>query len=398
MGKITQVIAADDALKAAGLQRVAESESPQHAQLYNNPPLTRQSSPWHASVDGIHLALQVVFRAYVDLRARLVAIQESAGHKGEAHSKGIEHLQVGPYLVRVWPTGSRNDRSGPFFKFVIEYAGIVIMIQDRAAPKGDCPNIIVHIGGLVCLELGDLGALELAYDIIRHLGGEIDRVKLSRVDFCVDMPGVGMDEFAAAANERRYVSRLKRYRDIESGDRDKEFCGLTTRFGKLPLQLAVYDKLAEVHVGRNSRKLELMMARRWNGEMPAQAVRVEFRLWREKLREFGVDTPEDFYRKRRTMIDYLCRDWFRFTAGPVDRQNTMRAITLPLWVDVHEAFAEWAGQPNGEVLEPLPKGPVDVTNLLKSGYGLLRAIGRAQEREAVPFDDYCAWVLEDGLV
>ena len=367
------------------------SQAVQNSSVYNNPPATSHRCPWHVAVDRIHLALQVVFRVYADLRTRLVAIQESAGHKGETHSKGIEYLQVGPYLVRVWPTGSRNDRSGPFFKFVIEYAGIVIMIQDRSAPNGDCPNVIVHIGGLVCLERGDLGALELAYDVIRHLGGEIDHVALSRIDFCVDMPDVGMDEFALAANERRYVSRLVRHRGWESD-------GRTVLFGKLPLQLEVYDKRAEVLSKQNARQRALMLDRRWNGVIPRQAVRVEFRLGRAKLREFGIDTPEDFYRKRRTLIDYLCTQWFKFTIGPVDRQNTTRAITLPLWTQVHEAFAAWAGQPNGEILAPLPRGPVDVTGLLRSGYGILRAIGRAQDRDAVGYDEYCAWVEEEGLV
>ena len=368
------------------------SQAIHNPSVYNNPPATSHPAPWHPAVDRANLALLVAIRDYPSLRSRLVAIQESAGHKGETHHKGIEHLQLGPYLVRVWPTGSRNGRSGPFFKFVIEYAGVVIMIQDRAAPKNECPNIIVHIGGLVCLELGDLGCLELAYDVIRHLGGEIDHVALSRIDICVDMPGVSMDEFANAASERRYVSKLKRHRDIESD-------GRTVQFGQLPLQLAIYDKRAEVLSKQNARQRALMLDRRWGGSvMPAQAVRVEFRIWREKLREFGIDTPEDFYRKRRTLIDYLCKDWFKFTDGPVDRANTTRAVTLPLWLEVGDAFAAWAGQPNGEVLEPLPRGPVDVTNLLKSGYGLLRAIGRAQDRQAVGYDDYCAWVLEDGLV
>ena len=357
----------------------------------NNPPPTSHPAPWHAAVDGTRLVLEVVFPGYPALRARLQAVKDSAGHKGETHSKGIEHAQFGPYLVRVWPTGSRIGKEGPYFAFVGEYAGIVIKIQDRAAPKNECPNVLVEIDGLVCLELGDLGCLELACDIIRRLGGEIDHIKLSRVDFCVDMPGVGTDEFAAAAAERRYVSRLKRHRGWESD-------GRTVQFGKLPLQLVIYDKLAEVMTKQNPRRQALMVDRRWNGAVPAQAVRVEFRLGRTKLREFGIDTPEDFYRKRRTLVDYLCRDWFRFTADPVDRANTTRAATLPLWLDVHEAFAVWAGQSNGEVLEPLPHGPVDVTGLLRSGYGLLRAIGRAQDRQAVGFEDYCAWVEEEGLV
>ena len=356
----------------------------------NNPPSTSHPSPWHAAVDGTRLALEVVFPGYPALRARLQAVKDSAGHKGETHSKGIEHAHFGPYLVRVWPTGSRIGKEGPYFAFVGEYAGIVIKIQDRAAPKNECPNVLVEIDGLVCLELGDRGALELAYDLIRQMGGEIDQVKLSRIDFCVDMPGVGMDEFAAAANERRYVSRLKNHRGWESD-------GHTVLFGKLPLQLEVYDKLAEVRASRNSRKLALMMARRWKGVMPAQAVRVEFRLWRDKLKAFGIDTPEDFYRKRRTLIDYLCTQWFRFTTDPVDRLNTTRAVTLPLWEQVHEAYAAWAGQPNGEVLAPLPKGPVDVTGLLKQGHGVLKAIGRAQDREVVGYDTYCDWVQGEAL-
>jgi len=353
----------------------------------NNPPATSHPSPWHAAVDGTRLALEVVFPGYPALRARLQAVKESAGHKGETHSKGIEHAHFGPYLVRVWPTGSRIGKEGPYFAFVGEYAGIVIKIQDRAAPKNECPNVLVENDGLVCLELGDRGALDLAYDLIRHLGGEIDQVKLSRIDFCVDMPGVGMDEFDAAVNERRYVSRLKRHRGWESD-------GRTVQFGKLPLQLVIYDKLAEVMSKQNPRRQALMVDRRWNGAVPAQAVRVEFRIGREKLKAFGIDTPEDFYRKRRTLVDYLCRGWFRFTSNPVDRLNTTRAITLPLWEQVHEAFAAWAGQPNGEVLAPLPRGPVDVTGLFRQSYGVTKAIGRELGKDVVDFDAHSSLVME----
>ena len=360
----------------------------------NNPPPTSHSAPWHAAVDRANLALEVIFPGYPDLRPRLQAVKDSAGHKGETHSKGIEHAHFGPYLVRVWPTGSRIGKEGPYYAFVGEYAGIVIKIQDRAAPKNECPNVLVEIDGLVCLELGDRGALELTYDLIRQMGGEIDQVKLSRIDVCLDMPGVGMDEFAAAAAEWRYVSRLRNHWGWESGDREKKSSGRTVLFGKLPLQLEVYDKLAEVRASRNSRKLELMMARRWNGEMPAQAVRVEFRVGRAKLRELGIDSPDDFYRKRRVLVDYLCCDWFRFTDGPVDRANTTRAATLPLWAQVHEAFAAWAGQPNGEKLEPLPRGPVDVTGLFRQSYGVTKAIGRELGKDVVDFDAHSSLVME----
>ena len=358
--------------------------------VYNNPPATSHQAPWHPAVDRTNLALLVAFPGYAELRPRLLAVKESAGHKGELRHKGIEHAQFGPYLVRVWPTGSRIGKEGPYFAFVGEHAGVVIKIQDRADPKNECPNVLVEIDGLVCLELGDLGALELAYDIIRHLGGEIDQVKLSRIDFCVDMPGVGMDEFMAATREERFVTRGKYLRKIE-------LFGNTLEFGRPPIVLQIYDKRAEVRAKQNPVRRALMVDRRWNGAVPAQAVRVEFRIGREKLKAFGIDTPEDFYRKRRTLVDYLCRGWFRFTSNPVDRLNTTRAITLPLWEQVHEAFAAWAGMPNGEVLEPLPRGPVNVDHLLKQSYGITRAIGREVGRNVVGYDVHCDLVLGEAL-
>ena len=357
---------------------------------YNNPGGNSHPRPWRPAVDRIHLALLVAFLASADLRARLRAVKESAGHRGETHHKGIEHLQLGPYLVRVWPTGARIGQSGPYFAFVVEFEGVVIMIQDRAAPKGECPNVLVTIGGLASLELGDLGALELAYNIIRQMGGEIEHVALSRNDFCVDMPGVGMDEFVEAAKDGRFVTRGKCYSKIayHSG---------TVEFGRPPLVLQVYDKRAEVLSKQNPRPRALMLDRRWNGAVPAQAVRVEFRLGRAKLREFGIDAPEDFYRKRRAVVDYLCTQWFRFTAGPVDRANTTRAPTLPLWTQVHEAFAAWAGQPNGEVLEPVPRGPVDVDHLLRQSYGISKKIGREVGRSVVGYDAHCDLVMGEAL-
>ena len=360
--------------------------------FYNNPPGNSNLCPWRAGVDGETLALQVSWRAYPALHARLQSTKDSAGKKGSTHHKGIDQTQLGKYLVRVSPTGTRIGSKGPYYAFAIECEGIVILIQARCAPNGECPNVLVTIGGMVCLERGDQGALELAYDIIRQMGGEIEHVALSRNDFCVDMPGVGMDEFVEATKDGRFVTRGKCYSKIE-------FYGGTLQFGRPPLVLQIYDKRAEVLAKQNPRQRALMLDRRWGGSvMPAQAVRVEFRIWREKLREFGIDTPEDFYRKRRILVDYLCRDRFRFIAGPVDRANTTRAATLPLWAQVREAFAAWAGQPNGEILVPLPRGPVNVDHLLKQSYGVTKAIGREQGKEVVGYDAHCDLVLKGALV
>ena len=90
----------------------------------------------------------------------------------------------------------------------------------------------------------------------------------------------------------------------------------------------------------------------------------------------------------------MCRGWFRFTVDPVDRRNTTRAATLPLWLEVGEAFAAWAGQPSGEVLAPLPRGPVDVTGLFRQSYGVTKAIGRELGKDVVDFDAHSSLVME----
>ena len=132
--------------------------------------------------------------------------------------------------------------------------------------------------------------------------------------------------------------------------------------------------------------------------MPRQAVRVEYSLGREKLKECGIGSPDDYFRKRGALVADLSTNWIRFTESNVDRRNTTRAATLPLWLDVAEGFAAWAGQPNGEVLEPLPRGPVDVTASINQIYGLVQKVGRDLGRDVIGRDACHDWVMQEALV
>ena len=358
----------------------------------NTPPQPRHRPIWRGGEDWWICGFQVVWSNWPDLRGHLAAVKASAGNRGRIHDKAISQAPLGGYVIDMSPAGLELGElgKGPYMAYKFACEGLTFLVEDCPAPRGTRCNVRFNVPGEVCLQRGGLGCLELARDIVRQAGGEIDREVLSRVDPCVDLPGVGMGPFWDAATEERYVTRAKELVKTKKHSR-------TVQVGVRPLSLCIYDKLARVRSKQDQDLLALMVERRWGGVVPRRAVRVEFSIGRAKLKDFGIGSPDDYFRKRGDLVDHLCTHWFRFTSDSIDRRNTTRAATLPLWEQVHDAFAVWAGEPNGEILAPLPRGPVDVTNLLKSGYGLLRAIGRAQDREAVSYDDYCSLMLEDGL-
>ena len=335
----------------------------------------------------------VNWAAWSSFRDRLEGTKRSAAKNGWVHEKGLDMVMLGPYEAHVSPGGHMAGKQGKgqFFAYVIDCKGLTIRIQDHQASRDGRCNIQIVAPGTACLDRGGRGSLELARDIIRQAGGEIDREVMGRVDMCLDMPGIGMEPLYCAMLERRYITRAKCLREINH-------FSTTIRFGKHPLSLTVYDKLAQARSKQNSFVLDLMLARRWNGVMPSSAIRIEFRIGRPKLREVGIDTPEDYFRLRGELVADLCANWIRFTASKVDRRNTSRAVTLPLWLDVEAGFALWAGQPKGEVLEPLPSGPMDVTRYMQQLYGVLRAIGRSQGKDVIGYDECCDWVQEEALI
>lgn len=91
------------------------------------------------------------------------------------------------------------------------------------------------------------------------------------------------------------------------------------------------------------------------GRVADTVTRVEYRLYRDTLKQHGIDSPSDFSLKLPDLLDYLTTRWIRLTRDPVDRMNPARAHTLPLWEEVAAGFRNWAGAPVGESLTPLPK-------------------------------------------
>jgi len=353
----------------------------------------RQSGSWPGGEDHLDFGLKVDWKPiWPCLREQLVRSKELAADPVPDTAQA-NLIPLGNFTAVVSPTGRKYGRggAGPYYAFELECSGLTLPIADTTYPLNGRCNVRVTAPGLACLQYGGLGCLKLARDIIRQAGGTIMGETLSRVDMRLDLPGVAIGPFWDAAREKRIVTRSKLHRSYESRSK-------SLQFSNRPLSLQVYDKHRQATSAQDPNMLDLVLNRCWNGTLPREATRIEFSIGRQVLTEKGIDTPDDYFRKRGDLVHYLCTKWIRFTESKVDPRNTGRARTLPLWSDVTAAFAAWAGQTSGEVLKPLPRGPVDINPFLKQGYGLLRRIAKELKRIPVPYVDYCDWILDHGLL
>ena len=132
-----------------------------------------------------------------------------------------------------------------------------------------------------------------------------------------------------------------------------------------------YYKIQEQKKKSDKLILEALITRRWGGQLPACATRIEFQVCRPWLPHHGVDSPADLLRLQGSIISHLMQ-WFRITTTPIDRKNKnqARAKTHPLWVWLTESFLECYGD-SSEELTPLDRAAVRPLMLIKQARGCL---------------------------
>ena len=111
---------------------------------------------------------------------------------------------------------------------------------------------------------------------------------------------------------------------------------------------------------------QAMIDRRWGGQKPDHATRIEFQLSRACLRDFGIDSPSQFMKSIGTIVLELSFNWFRLTAEAVDRKNNhqSRALTHPVWEEIQGAFVKCFIDAFAEPLSPIHREQVDVKRLI----------------------------------
>ena len=351
----------------------AASFDPAEIERGGDPSNTPPRKTMTGGEDWLSLSLYLNFEEEVfrDLAEKLDAAQRAASEDRQPY----DEVDFGESKFIVKPRGVKQGSAGKgsWMRWRMEgMGGLKILLMNRAEVHQSMPNGMAVIPSRLLMSVGTTRALEIVDDVIFSMGGDLRERKVSRVDACVDLPGVHVSEFVDPYRKGWLVTRASSRAEYDVGLRQGAYYVGTrpTGFmvGKSPLSLRVYDKLQEV--SKDAEKLALLRDRRWGGQ-PEAATRVEYEIGRERLKSFGVDTVEDWLEKRGSICQVLTREWFRLTAGEVDRKHADRTPILPLWEFVGQQFADWTDFQGYVDLTPLQQLDVDNSRLANSALGFL---------------------------
>ncbi|MFN0133178.1 MAG: hypothetical protein ACKVW3_11725 [Phycisphaerales bacterium] len=346
---------------------------------------------------------------------QLDAIKRDAGELGEGYVVATGLPGGGEWYVRDSGYRLGQGNRGPLMRWKLERDGIVVGLMNRRDNHPTMPNAHVRITGDVLLGDGDSRRVwDKVLSWLSELGADVVSAKLSRVDAAVDCPGEGVDELVAAFREDRYATRAKKRQEcgdecwqVEGGDRSIRGVGadalrrvadamddrkwsvhsrgraVTGFYVGAEPKLRVYDKALECW---DLATRAHMIQRRWGGSDQTSALRAEFQLRREWLKEHGVDTVEDWFNKRAAVLAYLCGEWVRFLTR-ADR-HTDRSETLPAWAVIAARFQEWANAPRVADLAPIDKRAVKPIALVKQARGCFERLAAMVGESIDGTDDF----------
>jgi hypothetical protein len=320
--------------------------------------------------DWLTVSFHVNFPSFDELAKQLDDAQVSA-LKGV---EGPDEVQFGELRFLVADRGARQGTGAKSiymrWRLVCEN-GLVVLVMNRDKAHTTMPNVSVRATSLLLMHQGFRRVWDLMQYAVEALGGEIVGNKLSRVDACVDLPGVPVAEFVEPYGKNWIVTRSRSRTNyalalvVHDYVNGKQSTGFVV--GKPPLNCRVYDKLDECKL--DVQKLAILEATRWDGR-PEHATRVEFRIDRPKLKQFGVSTVDDWIAKRADVLDRPTMDWFRLTAGPVNRKHAERSPVHPIWERTREQFFAWCGEATGQELTPLPTLEISTSRQIATVIGI----------------------------
>ncbi len=279
---------------------------------------------------------------------RLLLLLQTAQEHGKSQQQ--ESYQIELADGEVWSVLPHGSNSGLRHKFIVRWGTAVITFSGRQVGLKCHPNVQIEMASSHLMTVGHHEkAWREVIEMLGRTGMVLERTTVSRLDLCVDLAGVGMDEFQREIAGGQLIRRARKgsthWSDPESWE--------TFTLGQKS-KVRIYEKRKEVE--RNPDKMLLMLKRRW-GTMPKKAVRVEFELHGKKLEEIGCGrSVEDVFERMGAIVDYFTQDWFRLADKPVDRdgKNQSKPENSDLWNQVVQAFHDWVGESEKE-LEPVTK-------------------------------------------
>ena len=266
--------------------------------------------------------------------------------------------------------GNRGGDRGEHYEYKVRYAGLTIGIAARNKPNDQRPNVYVRMTGRECLLLGAVEGYQMARQLIVGLGGKVVKEKLSRVDISLDIAGLDVVELQEAAERKQFITDAGSVRPVNDVLHDIK-SGIVA--GKRPMRLVIYDKLEELQDTCDELYRRGLIDRRWGGQQPENATRVEYQCSRAWLMNQGISSPDDLFRLVGSLVEKLTGQWFWMTEEPVDRKNKnqSRAVPLAVWRGIQEAFRKVYGKPAGPLV-PVQRDKIEPMRLMKQARGCLR--------------------------
>ena len=354
------------------IQSAQQSASPCPPDSYvtNRPPEKTNAG----GEDWFEVSLYLSYRNF-DAIAETLEVTRKAAEDGD---EGNDIVTFGGVKFLVEPAGAPagEGKKRIYYRWQLRCEnGLLIQLMNREHPHRTMPNGSIRATSLLLMELGAERVWRLAKELLRAIGCLLERNKLSRVDACVDMPEMSIESLCTPYAAGHYVTRAKGTKAYHSEDHVVDTDSCIYSYGRTPtgfivgrdsLKVRVYDKFREAN--RVLEKIKAVVSYRW-GYFTIVASRVEFQLRRDAIKDFGVDTVDDWFAKRADICAYLCANWFRLTSGPVDRNHSDRSETLPEWTAVQKAFATWTGEPEYIELVPLATGEYLPSKLVQQAIG-----------------------------
>lgn len=229
-------------------------------------------------------------------------------------------------------------------RWQVTFKGLHFMIAEREdSTVGVRPSMQVQIHSRDLLLHGYAGCIKLAYEFCCMLNFRVVGEKVNRLDVCVDV-FIPVHEFALGFFQRKYITRARKWSMFGSMD-DENTVTQTLNFGGggSAIKCRIYDKVAETQ--RNAVKTQLMLARRWQNEMPEHATRVEFQLTGQALRDnFNIRELRTVEEKIGQIVRFLTTEWLKFIPEQNDGKHYERKEPNDSWLRVQKAFERWAGR------------------------------------------------------
>ncbi len=225
-------------------------------------------------------------------------------------------------LFNIQPYGTQGYQ---WFLLGHDYA---LKIGNWMKPKSR-PSILAEIRSEALWSEGPRKAVRRLLHLLKGSRAEIESVKPSRVDLCLDM----------IFPEELWKMELIDYRVTRANYAAPHFFNSTLTgisIGKGNLSARLYDKVLEI----NQKSKKTWMHEIWGMNLPPDGfkiIRVEFQIRREAIKELGLDTAADLLHYSSNLWAYCTEKWLKFQNNPGKHPNQRK--TFDWWKIVQKGYS-----------------------------------------------------------